>query len=86
MTLSKETIAALVDLIENKLAMMHIADCDDLRERITMQRALSELKGVSMADVGMLKDFGDIPRRGRRRKVSTMLGEHEMDEHHHHRD
>jgi len=75
MILSKETTAALVDLIENKLAMMHIADCDDLREKLTMQRALSELRGVSLAEVGVLKDFGEIPRRGRRRKVSTMLGE-----------
>ena len=46
MILSKETTAAIVDLIENKLAMMHIADCDDLREKITMQRALSELRGA----------------------------------------
>jgi hypothetical protein len=75
MTLSKETVAALVDLIENKLAIMHIADCDDLREKMMMQRALSELRGVTFAEAGVLKDYGDIPRRGRRRKVGDILGD-----------
>lgn len=75
MTLSKDTVAALIDLIENKLAIMCIADCDDLRERITMQRALSELRGVSPEQVGLLKNLGEIHRRGRRRKVSDILGE-----------
>jgi hypothetical protein len=75
LTLSKETIAALIDLIENKLAIMCVADCDDLRERITMQRALSELRGVSPQDVGLSKNIGIIHHRGRRRKVSDILGE-----------
>jgi len=73
MTLSKDTVAALVDLLENRLSTMCIGDCDDLRERITMQRALSELRGAT--PVGVLKDFAEIPRRGRRRKVSDILGE-----------
>jgi hypothetical protein len=75
MTLSKETVAALIDLIENKLAMMCIADCDDLRERIHMQRALSELRGVSPEAVRLTKTIGEIHHRGRRRKVSDILGE-----------
>ena len=77
MTLSKETIAALVDLIENKLAIMCIADCDDLRERMTMQRALSELRGVSPETIGLSKSIGAIHHRGRRRKVHDILGENE---------
>ncbi len=48
MMLSKETIAALVDLIENKLNMMHIGDRDDLREMVTLKRALGELHGVAI--------------------------------------
>ena len=73
MMLSKDTVAALVDLIENKLSMMCVGDCDDLRERIVMQRALSELRGAT--PIGVLKDFAEIPRRGRRRKVSDIMGE-----------
>ena len=83
MTLSKETIMALIDLIENKLAMMHIGDCDDLRERITMQRALAELRGVSPETAGLTKAIDAILHRGRRRKVSDILGEqHEHGERH----
>ena len=75
MMLSKETIDAISDLIENKLGMMHIGDRDDLREMVTLKRALAELRGLSPSEAGVLKGFGDIPRRGRRRKVSEMLGE-----------
>jgi len=75
MMLSKETIDAISDLIENKLGMMHIGDRDDLREMVTLKRALAELRGQSPAEAGVLKSFGEIPRRGRRRKVSDMLGE-----------
>ena len=75
MMLSKETVAALVDLIENKLALMHIGDRDDLREMVTLKRALAELRGISAVEAGILRNFGEIPRRGRRRKVSDMLGD-----------
>jgi hypothetical protein len=77
MALSKETVAALIDLIENKLAIMTIGDCDDLRERMRMQRALNELRGVTPAQAGLLKEFSEeiIPHRGRRRKVRDILGE-----------
>lgn len=77
MTLSHETIEAITDLIENKLSLMTIGDRDDLRERITLQRALAELRGVDPVEAGVLKNFGEIPRRGRRRKVADMLGDTE---------
>jgi hypothetical protein len=73
--LSKETIDAIADLIENKLGMMHIGDRDDLREMVTLKRALAELRGLNPAEAGAFSSFGDIPRRGRRRKVSDMIGE-----------
>jgi hypothetical protein len=73
MTLSKETVGTIVDLIENKLAMMHIGNRDDLREMVTLKRALYELRGVNPAEAGILRNLGEIPRRGRHRKVSDML-------------
>ncbi len=76
MTLSKDTITALTDLIETKLSMMYVGDRDDLREMVTLKRALSELHGISPVEAGILKHAGEIPRRGRRRKVSAMLEEH----------
>ena len=77
MTLSKESIDALSDLIENRLSIMHIGDRDDLRERVALERALSELQGPNEIRDRMLKRIGHIPHRGRRRKVSEMMGENE---------
>lgn len=75
MQLSKESIDAVSDLIENKLSTMHIGDRDDLRQRVALQRALSELRGPDEIRDGILRKFHTIPSRGRRRKVSDMLGE-----------
>jgi len=72
MMLSKQVIATLSDLIENRLAIMTIHDQDDLREKIHLQRALTELRGDEALTAGILSDFTDIPRRGRRRKVGGM--------------
>ncbi|MBV8060380.1 MAG: hypothetical protein JO126_02600 [Alphaproteobacteria bacterium] len=74
MMLSRQTIETLSDLIENRLAMMIIGDQDDLREKVTLQRALVELRGDgSDMPAGVLSEFANIPRRGRRRKISGML-------------
>lgn len=73
MILSRPSIEVLSDLIENRLAIMSVSDQDDLREKIILKRALSELQGVNGAmPAGVLKDFTDIPRRGRRRKIGNV--------------
>jgi hypothetical protein len=73
MELSRDSIEALSDLIENRLSIMTVNDQDDLRERLKLQRALSELREENAVHAGVLKNFTAIPRRGRRRKVSTMI-------------
>ncbi len=68
MSLSHQSIGALMDLIENKLSCMTVNDRDDLREKVALQRAMYELNsitGLSQDNVG----YGDVPRRGRRRRV-----------------
>lgn len=77
MMLSKQSIEAVSDLIENKLSMMHIGDRDDLRERIALERALSELRGPDETRDRMIKRLGVIPHRGRHRKISTLLDDSE---------
>jgi hypothetical protein len=77
MTLSKESIDALSDLIENRLSIMHIGDRDDLRERIALEHALTELRGPDEDRERLLKRIGTIPHRGRHRKVSVLIGEDE---------
>lgn len=73
MMLSKQVIATLSDLIENRLAIMTINDQDDLREKMHLQHALTELRGEDGVASGVLSDFSEIPRRGRRRKVGGMV-------------
>jgi hypothetical protein len=73
MLLSKCEIATLCDLIENRLAIMTVHDQDDLREKLALQHALGELRGTDDVHAGVLNNFDEIPRRGRRRKVSGMV-------------
>ena len=73
MTLSKQVVDTLSDLIENRLAMMTVNDQDDLREKMTLQKAMVELRGESQVPAGVLSEFAEIPRRGRRRKVGGMV-------------
>ena len=74
MMLSKQVKDTLSDLIENRLSLMTVNDQDDLRERMHLQRALSELRSEDTTmTAGVLSDFTDIPRRGRRRKVGGMV-------------
>jgi aminoglycoside phosphotransferase (APT) family kinase protein len=75
-TLSRESVITLSDLIENRLSMMHVGDRDDLREMVALRKALAELHGIDAVAAGILKSHDSIPRRGRRRKVTEMIGEH----------
>jgi hypothetical protein len=79
MSLSKESFTALSDLIENKLSIMTVGDRDDLREKIALKKALAELQNINGIEDGVLRNFADIPRRGRRRKVADMLLESGME-------
>jgi hypothetical protein len=55
---------------------MHVGDRDDLREVVALRRALAELNGLDAVEAGILKSHSDVPRRGRRRKIGDMIGEH----------
>jgi hypothetical protein len=72
MILSRNSIEDLSDLIENRLSIMSIRDQDDLREKIALKRALIELQADAGIPAGVLQEFSDIPRRGRRRKVGSV--------------
>lgn len=72
MTLSKNTVGVLVDLIENKLAMMQIGDREELREVMTLQRCLGELHALA---VHAPEEKDTIPTRGRHRKLADMMEE-----------
>jgi hypothetical protein len=71
MALSRTSIEVLKDLIENRLSIMSIGDQDDLREKIALKRALMEMQSDDIP-AGLLSEFSEIPRRGRRRKVGSV--------------
>lgn len=75
--LSRNAVLALIDLIENKLSAMHIGDREDLREAAQLRQCLIELKGLHAPDAALLKSYTDMPRRGRRRKLCTLLDSRE---------
>lgn len=73
MSLSRQSITAMMDLIENKLSSMMVHDRDDLRDKVALQRALCELStiaGLGSRDIDDTESFGLVPRRGRRRRMS----------------
>jgi hypothetical protein len=72
MTLSRNTVGVLVDMIENKLAMMQIGDREELREVMTLQRCLTELQALA-ASAPAEKET--TTQRGRRRKLADMIDE-----------
>ena len=75
MNLSHNTIDVLVDLIENKLSMMQIGDREELREIATLERSLGELRTIAQGTAEEPK----VQRRGRRRKLSSLVEEYESE-------
>lgn len=74
MSLSRRAASILIDLVENKLAMFQIEDREDLREVLTLQRCLDELKDILLsAKESREEDF--LPHRGRHRKLSALVRE-----------
>lgn len=76
MMLSKDTVSVLVDMIENKLAMIQISDREELREVMTLQRCLTELRGSMSSETSKTTD--DIPTRGRHRKLDRMMDDFDI--------
>lgn len=74
MLLSKDTVSVLVDMIENKLAMIQISDREELREVMTLQRCLTELK-ENTGTQAPSEHNGSIPTRGRHRKLAHMMND-----------
>jgi hypothetical protein len=75
MSMTKATVETLVDLVENKLAVLQIGDRDDLRQMVILQRCLSELRSLSEKEACALYDATGIPTRGRHRKMAALMEE-----------
>jgi hypothetical protein len=75
MTISKDIINVLVDLVENKLSCMQISDRDDMREVMILQRCLNELNAGQTSQDKMIGGLlaSDMPRRGRKRRYVAQI-------------
>ncbi len=73
LNLSRDTVAVLVDLIQNRLAAKHVGDCEDFQEMVALRQGLEALQALCL-EREMPGRAGTASRRGRRPKVSTMLG------------
>lgn len=73
MALTERTLGLLVDLVENKMTSMQIADREDAREFVGLQRCLAELRSTRGMPAGQAAGVvPEIRRRGRPPKVRTM--------------
>jgi hypothetical protein len=73
MPLTERTLGLLVDLVENKMTSMQIADREDAREFAGLQRCLAELRSSrGLPGSTPVSVIPEIRRRGRPPKVRTM--------------
>ncbi|NTU77014.1 MAG: hypothetical protein HGA90_04280 [Alphaproteobacteria bacterium] len=73
MSLPRAVVTTLVDLVENKLAVMQIGNREDLREMMILQHCLTELQSANGAESDELKSYDSIPHRGRHRKFDNLV-------------
>ena len=63
MSLSKQTIAMLLDLVEIKISYMDVADREDARDLQLLERCRAELKALVCGDSAALMRFPSTPAR-----------------------
>lgn len=49
MSMTKQSIELLIDMLENRLSDMVVTDREDAKEQFNMRRALQELSSLSLA-------------------------------------
>lgn len=70
MSLSKRTVEMLLDLVENKISYMDIADREDARDLQALERCRAELRALdrrASADIVAFASAEPARRPGRRR-------------------
>ncbi len=63
MSLSKQTIAMLLDLVEIKISYMDVADREDARDLQVLERCRAELKALDRGEPSTLVPFAASPVR-----------------------
>lgn len=71
MSLSKNTIETLLDLVENRLGSIQIFDREDQREVMQLKRCVQELAVVANGGTAGLVGIPGDRRRGRRPKMAA---------------
>jgi len=72
MSLSKQTIAMLLDLVEIKISYMDVADREDARDLQVLERCRAELKALGCGEPSELVAFpATTPRRPGRPRAAV---------------
>ena len=73
MSLSKRTVEMLLDLVENKISYMDIADREDARDLQALERCRAELRALDRHAAGQVVAFAsaDQARRPGRRRAAV---------------
>ena len=72
MSLSKQTIAMLLDLVEIKISYMDVADREDARDLQVLERCRAELKALVCGESTALVPFpATTPRRPGRPRAAV---------------
>ena len=73
MSMPKAAIESLIDLVENRLSTIEIADRDDVREVMNLRLALKFLSGVMAGNSTTTMSSEPVRRRGRRPKLLVAM-------------
>jgi hypothetical protein len=71
MSLSRNTIAMLLDLVEIKISYMDVADRDDARDLQILERCRTELQALTVDTPSSMVSFARSGRRSGRATVSA---------------
>ena len=73
MSISKPSLAALLDLVECRLSSIQVFDREDQREVMQLKRCLQELTVVATGGTAPVVGLTGERRRGRRPKLDAFV-------------
>jgi len=73
MSLSKQCLETLIDLVDIRLSSIEVTDREDAREREILERCLLELRAEAEGRNGASIEFAVTKRRGRRPKQTEAV-------------
>jgi hypothetical protein len=71
MSLSRDAVETLIDLVEIKLSCFEVYDRDDARELRSLERCRNQLRDLAASPAALAPAIVEFPARGRRRRATA---------------